>query len=322
MIDRYLLRYFLAVVDHGNFSRAAQHCRVTQPTLSVGIAKLETSLGRPLFLRSNRRVELTAAGTRFAVHARRIEAEFAEAERAVLEDAPRRLVRIGIVPTLPAAWIERAVAAARGTGERIELIEGRMRDLTPMLDRGRIDAILGPVSSQNDALFAEGYALALSADHPLAGRTEVGAEEVAGETMIVRRHCEALPEISRFFTARGVRPFMAARTTNDERALAYVRSGLGITVMPRCFAGDGIAMVTLTGFATTRSIGFTLDADSAARLKDSAAFAGFGEAIRTLAYPVRTQRQSGMAWSRPTQTVRPELVEGHVPRTGASTGSA
>ena len=49
MIDRYLLRYFLAVVDQGTFSRGASHCRVTQPTLSVGIAKLETLLGQPRF---------------------------------------------------------------------------------------------------------------------------------------------------------------------------------------------------------------------------------------------------------------------------------
>ena len=256
---------------------------VDPPHESVGIAKLEGLLERPLFLRTNRRVELTAAGTRFAVHARRIEAEFAEAERAVLQDAPRRLVRIGIVPTLPAGWIERAVRATRGTGERVELVEGRMRDLNPMIDRGRIDAVLGTVGTAGDALFTEGYALALPVDHAFAGRERIGAEDVAGETMIVRRHCEALPEISRFFTARGVRPFMAARTTNDERALAYVRSGLGITVMPRCFAGDGVAMAGLTGFDTTRAIGFTIDAASAPRLRDSAAFAAFGTAIRALA---------------------------------------
>jgi DNA-binding transcriptional LysR family regulator len=41
MIERYLLRYFLAVIDQGNFSRAAAHCHVSQPTLSTGIAKLE-----------------------------------------------------------------------------------------------------------------------------------------------------------------------------------------------------------------------------------------------------------------------------------------
>ena len=82
MIDRYLLRYFLAVIDQGSFSKAAVHCNVSQPTLSIGIAKLERLLTRPLFLRSNRRVQLTEAGVQFAVHARRIESEFNLAERA------------------------------------------------------------------------------------------------------------------------------------------------------------------------------------------------------------------------------------------------
>jgi len=52
MIDRYLLRYFLAVIDQGSFSKAAVHCNVSQPTLSIGIAKLERLLSRPLFLRA------------------------------------------------------------------------------------------------------------------------------------------------------------------------------------------------------------------------------------------------------------------------------
>ena len=56
MIERYLLRYFLAVVDQGNFSRAAVHCNVSQPTLSAGISKLENALQRQLFTRTNQRV--------------------------------------------------------------------------------------------------------------------------------------------------------------------------------------------------------------------------------------------------------------------------
>ena len=56
MMDRYLLRYFLAVIDQGNFSKAAAACNVSQPTLSVGIANLEKMLSRPLFVRTNRRV--------------------------------------------------------------------------------------------------------------------------------------------------------------------------------------------------------------------------------------------------------------------------
>jgi DNA-binding transcriptional LysR family regulator len=287
MIDRYLLRYFLAVLDHGTFSRAAAHCRVSQPTLSVGIAKLETLLARPLFQRSNRRVEVTAAGVRFAVHARRIEAEFAEAERVVRDDPPARLIRIGIVPTLPAAWIEAALSAGldAGTSERFELIEGRGPELAPKLDRGRIDVILGPLPSEDvgQALFTEPYAVALPAGHHLAGRETVSAEQLAGETMLVRRHCEALGAVSHFFTARGVRPFMAARTVNDERALSYVRAGVGITVMPACFVTDGIIMVALAGFDARRTIGWRTVRAGEERLQDSPAFTRFHKTISTLA---------------------------------------
>ncbi|RYG01519.1 MAG: LysR family transcriptional regulator, partial [Caulobacteraceae bacterium] len=71
MMDRYLLRYFLAIVETGNFSRAAARENVAQPTLSAGIAKLEGQLQARLFDRTNRRVHLTQAGSRFLVHARR-----------------------------------------------------------------------------------------------------------------------------------------------------------------------------------------------------------------------------------------------------------
>src|SRR3954447_4814127 len=101
MIDRYLLRYFLAIVDQGNFSKAAISCNVSQPSLSTGIAKLETLLSRPLFIRTNRRVELTEAGAQLAGHARRIEAEFAAAERAVQEAAAPATIRLGILSSIP-----------------------------------------------------------------------------------------------------------------------------------------------------------------------------------------------------------------------------
>lgn len=287
MIDRYLLRYFLAVVDEGNFTRAALRCRVSQPTLSIGIAKLETLLDRQLLHRTNRRVALTAAGTRFAVHARRIEAEFAEAERGTREDAPGALVRLGIVSTIPSAWVEQAFVAARpgAAGERIELVEGRARDLRLLLERGRVDIVLAPVGDDPHRctiLFEEGYALALPSAHSLAGRDVVAAEEVAHETMIVRRHCEALSDVSRHFTARGIRPFMAARTASDDRAIAYVRAGLGITVMPQCFAGPGMAMPALSGFGVRRAIGFLAGGASTARLDASVSLDRFATALRQL----------------------------------------
>lgn len=284
MIERYLIHYFLAVVDHGNFSRAAQQCSVSQPTLSVGIAKLEAQIGHVLFHRTNRRVELTSAGNRFASHARRIEAEFAKAQQAMADDVSSKLLRLGIISTLPSMWIERATRdACRVEGEKIELVEGRMRELLPRLERGRIDVIIGVLGNDGksrETLFEERYGLALPDDHPLADRDSVEAEAVADAAMIVRRNCEALPAISRFFTQRGVRPFFAARTVNDDRAIAFVRAGLGITVMPQCFGQAGIAMPALAGFEQRRAVGVLTDPDSARRVEDSEGFARFCSAIR------------------------------------------
>ena len=286
MIERYVLRYFLAVVDQGNFTRAAAQCRISQPTLSVGIAKLEASLGQTLFLRTNRRIELTPSGTRFAVHARRIEAEFAAAERDLQDTAPTKLVRLGIATTLPPSWIATALSRARrsSTTERLEVVEGRSSELVALLDRGRIDVMLGAIGDdpRGRVLFEEGFAVAVAIDHRLAGRATLAVTDVAEETMIVRRHCEALAETSRFFTARGVRPFMAARTVSDDRALTYVRAGLGMTVMPLSFASEGIAMIRLTGFDPTRRVGVLVANDSASRIEGSAVVAAIEETFRDL----------------------------------------
>lgn len=73
--------------------------------------------------------------------------------------------------------------------------------------------------------------------------------------MIVRRHCEALNDVSRHFVAHGVRPFFAYRTDNDERALAMVRANLGITVMPQSHKLDGVVHPELMGFTQRRIIG-------------------------------------------------------------------
>lgn len=261
MIERHLVRYFLAVVDQGNFSRAATHCRIAQPTLSVAIAKLEDIVGCPLFLRTSRRVELTQAGVRFAQHARRIEAEFALAEQSARGTSIATTIRLGFLATLPNRWLGQLAAAfARALdGERVELVEGSQKSLVAMLDRGRVDAFLGilPADRESDGelLFSEGYSLALPTEHRLGARDVIEAEEVADSPMIVRRQCEVLNQTSRYFTSRGVRPFMSARTTSDEQALELVRGGHGLTVVPNCYRAHGVALAKLAGFDEARRIG-------------------------------------------------------------------
>lgn len=261
MIDRYLLRYFLAVVDTGTFSRAAQQSNVSQPTLSAGIAKLERLLGRKLFARSSQRVHLTEAGTRLLAHARRIEGEFNEAEAAVRDMAPARVLRLGVLSTIAtpilAGLVERMRAGCPDL--KLELVEGSERTLLQGLGRGRIDAALGLIRDTQrfaaEPLWQEGYVLALPETHDLAAEAMVPAEALSREVMIVRTQCEALSETSRHFTERGIRPFFSLKTANDDRALAMVRAELGITVVPETSCAAGVANPGLSGFSLRRTIG-------------------------------------------------------------------
>jgi len=273
-MDRYLLRYFLAVVDQGNFSRAAAHCNVSQPTLSVGVAKLERELGTPLFVRSNQRVELTGAGTRFLNHARRIEREFNLAVQSMGVAEDRSLVRIGVLSSVPGAIVADSFARTRPDRQhRFELIFGSERELTGHLAKGRVDIALTLVGRGADRfaeqpLRTEGYVLALPDSHSLAGCAEIAAQQLASETMIVRRHCEALSDTSRFFTERGVRPHFALRSTNDERVLQMVAAGLGVTVMPMCYEAPGVVRPRLSGFDLTRTLGWAANDGAEPLLRD------------------------------------------------------
>ncbi|HMP56940.1 MAG TPA: LysR family transcriptional regulator [Novosphingobium sp.] len=261
MMERYLIRYFLAVVDHGNFSRAAAECNVSQPTLSVGIAKLEEGLRTRLFVRTNQRVQLTEAGTRFLAHARRIEREFNLAQAAMDGSAPRPILRLGVLSSIPGALVADAVAAARQEASAVEILFGTERDLVSQLARGRLDLCLGLTARggerfEEDTLAQEGYRVVAPARHRLAARGQVAAEELAGDVMSVRRHCEVLSDTSRFFLERGVRPHFALRSTNDERVVQMVCAGLGVTVMPECYRAEGMAQLRMTGFDLVRAVGY------------------------------------------------------------------
>jgi DNA-binding transcriptional LysR family regulator len=108
--------------------------------------------------------------------------------------------------------------------------------------------------------------------------------------MFVRSDCEALADISQYFTSRGIRPFMAARTSDEERAVAYVRSGLGITVMPISFARDGVALVAMSGFTKTRAVCLLLGAERADLIERSGAVSRAVEALRRLSVQQLAQR--------------------------------
>jgi DNA-binding transcriptional LysR family regulator len=282
MLSRRLVRQFIALVDTGSFTAAASRLHVSQPTLSAGIAELERSLGTPLILRERRALRLTEAGNRLLVHARAIEREFALAERGVLEALPPAPpLRLGVLASLATSTTAAIAAryAADGAGKaRLTLTDAPDADLRRRLAENRLDAIVTTLRSadEGEVLREEGYAMILPAAHRLAGREVLLPEELAGETMIARRSCEILAETSRFFTARGVRPHFALRSANEDRCLALVAAGAGVTTGPVSLAGQGTVAVRLQGYDYRRRIGLI----AAQGLEALIAASGLGEVLR------------------------------------------
>jgi DNA-binding transcriptional LysR family regulator len=188
------LRYFVAVADELNFSRAAERLHMAQPPLSAAIRQLERELGVELFTRTSREVRLTDAGSAFLDGARRT---LAEAERAAHE--ARRAgagelgrLRIGYswsarFETLPA--IGRAL---RTSHPGIDLVTQEMWNarMTAALADGSIDlalALCPEVASglEFEPVRSEPLVALLHAGHVLAGEQALPLERLAGEEFVL-----------------------------------------------------------------------------------------------------------------------------------------
>lgn len=266
MLTRQQIRQFLAVVDTGNFSRAADAIGVTQPTLSSGIAELEVHVGARLFERQRPTVRLTSAGNRLLPIARRIAREFQRAEQETARaPATNRAFQLGVIPSFSTRLLE--AACSRWGAEELVVSERDGASLRRELRDGRLDAaVIALRSSEADnlqffQLVEEEFCLMLPASHRLADQQEVTAEELADEVMIARRSCEMLGETSRFFTARGVRPNFSFKSQNDDRAMALVAAGLGLTVAPRSLEREGVRALRLVDFDVSRRVGIAVRAD-------------------------------------------------------------
>lgn len=264
MIKRSHIRQFLAVVDAGSFTRAAQQIRVTQPALSTGIADLERLVGAPLFIRNRRQIRLTEAGGRFLPIARDLERGFRSADgfgRAEESDKP--VLKLGTIRSVPGEFFQ-IVATLLSRDFALEISENSDSELRAAIHGGRFNIALVPLRQGEREpsvipLYEEPFVMLVAADHPLAGQGEVGPEELATETMIARRSCELLDATSRFFTRHRVRPRFALRSDSDDRCLRMVAAGVGITTAPASLAIDGVVAIKVSGYDFRRELGLLVD---------------------------------------------------------------
>ncbi|WP_321394648.1 LysR family transcriptional regulator [Emcibacter sp.] len=261
MFELYQLRYFLAIVETGSFTKAAERVYVTQPTLSAGIQKLEAALETRLFDRSSKRVFLTESGSRFVDRAKAILHQVSLAEAEMGDTDNPKILRLGVLMTVPAQTVKNLMQPylREEGGLVVELFEGTEQEILNRLDSGQVDialTILRPgQKGKTTALYRDRYSIAIAAHHPLADKKVLKPRDLADEPTIVRSRCELLSQTSRFFTDHNVRPRLVYRTPQDERALMMVAAGIGFTTMPDQYTMEGVVRLPMEGYDFERQIG-------------------------------------------------------------------
>lgn len=266
-MELHQLRYFVAIAETGNFTRAAERAHVAQPSLSQQISKLEAEVGHKLFHRLGRRAVLTEAGAAFLERARRILFEVENATKE-LGDHPSlgRRITVGAVQTVMPYLITPFIAQLREILPN--LMVDAQEDFRANLLRGVIEGDLDlavvpmPVKDHRisiEPLLTEPLLLVVGRDHPIATRAEISINDLAGETFVSLGDSSALAaQIRAFFGDQKFQPRIGFRCAQVATLKQFVSTGLGISLLPQLARlpddKDALTYLRLTGSEPTRDL--------------------------------------------------------------------
>lgn len=261
-MDLYQVRYFLTIAQTGTFSRAAERLYLSQPSLSTGIKKLEKELGVTLFERGGRRTVLTAAGRSFLERATIIMEQYhaALAELKGLRDQP--ILKLGALTTIRVAELKDLVSTFQQNHPHvgIELQDGTQAKLQDWLEQGDVDLVLTVLGDREDTqaskvLFRQALLLAVPPTHAFAQRLSVQLAELDGQPFIERIHCEFAQRECEILEAANVHPKIVCRASHEEWVIAWIKAGLGISIMPQWCGLSDITFIPVPELNFQRTIG-------------------------------------------------------------------
>lgn len=238
------LRYFVAVAEELNFTRAAQRLRTAQPSLSQQIRDLETEIGVELLARNRRTVALTESGRIFLDEARLV---LAQAQHAVSSARGQtgesgRTVTIGFVPAAEVKVFPSVLTSVRAqfpsvqivlrsltTGEQLDALAARAIDI------GFLRPPVEEPALQSEVVLDERIAVVLPADHPLATAPDLSLADLAQVPFlqITRKHAGGLAdELDRYMRQLGFEPKRAQWVDNVLTLMTTVGLGVGFSFLP------------------------------------------------------------------------------------------
>lgn len=273
------LRYFLALAEHGHFTRAAEIAHVTQPALSMQIRALEDAAGGKLVERNSAGIVLTPRGRALAEHARKVMAAMAGLEQGLRQPGQGGRLVLGMIPTVAPYLLPEAlpVLRARDIGRDLHLREAQTERLLEELAAGRLDAAVVATPPEDDSmvstpLFTDRFLLAGSASRiaQLEGRALEPRQLDPGQLLLLDEgHClgdQAL-EVCGLGRRGGHLDLGAASLSTLCRLAAQ---GMGLTFLPQlaqqqeCAAAPGLAAIHFPEPQPSRQIQILRRASTAA----------------------------------------------------------
>jgi LysR family hydrogen peroxide-inducible transcriptional activator len=258
------LEYVVAVADHGSFVKAAEQCRVAQPSLSVQVSKLEARLETVIFERSTRRLLVTPEGRKLLYQMRRVLVE-ARALLTLVSHSDRPFggtLRLSAIATLGPYLFPLVLPDLRSHYGGLTLIlgEGRTADLLTALQAGELDAILISVPAGEAAVaevpvFREPFFLACPPGHAACAPDGAGWQGLAAHERLLLEegHClrdQALAACSDVDATN-------RHATSLETLKYMVAAGEGCTLLPALAATEtsGLVCAALPSEIYSRTIG-------------------------------------------------------------------
>ncbi|MDB5406472.1 MAG: hypothetical protein JWL84_1384 [Rhodospirillales bacterium] len=251
-MDLRQLEYFVAVAAEQNFTRAARRLNIVQSGLSAAIRALEEELGATLFIRTTRRVDLTATGRAFLVEARSVLRAAADARQVVaqMQGLYRGTLSIGMIQGLAPLldipdMLERFRAACPGVeirlvfGGSLSLIEGIRTGELDLAFTQFIGAIPPGVTSWMVA--CEPLIAVCAPTHPLAGRSDVALDELVAETFVdLHPDWGTRQLIDRSFAENRLSRRIGFEVNDLSTQLDLVAHGLGIALVPKAVIANRV----------------------------------------------------------------------------------
>ncbi|MEC5408226.1 LysR family transcriptional regulator [Paraburkholderia sp. MPAMCS5] len=243
------LRYFVAVAEERNFTRAAQRLNIAQPPLSRQIQQLEDNLGVQLLERNSRPLKLTETGKFFYSHAAQLLAQTAD-----LESMTRRVgniersLSVGFVGSTLYGMLPKIIRRFRDENATVELSLHEMSTMDQIraLKDGRIDVGFGRIRHEDAnirrvILREEKMIVALPDGHPLSlDKPVLALSDLVNETLIIFPKAPRpsyADQVLAAFHDRALKPRRIYEVRELQIALGLVAAGEGISVVPSSVYG-------------------------------------------------------------------------------------